>query len=106
MLTSFFKSLTCVGSLWSRPFAQLSLFAFPFWFRLVRLRVPWQVNAQNSRTPPNTHVQLTVGIRPAKIGVYYAQAVSRFDGESTPASLPLTQTVSRLAALEGEKGDG
>ena len=50
MLTSFFKSLTCVGCLWLRPLEQLSLFAFPFWFRLVRLRMYTLVN--HTRTDP------------------------------------------------------
>jgi len=32
-----------------------------------------------------------------KLGLYYAQAVSRFDGESKSHPLPLTQTVGRLS---------
>ena len=38
-------------------------------------------------------MQWTVGIRSAKWSFFYAQAVYRFDGESTPAPPPLTQTV-------------
>jgi len=41
-------------------------------------------------------MQWTVGILSAKMGLYYAQAVSRFDGESKSRPLPLTQTVSPL----------
>jgi hypothetical protein len=55
MLTSFFKSLTCVGCLWLRPLEQLSLFAFPFWFRLVRVRVYTLV--KQTRTGPEDFAQ-------------------------------------------------
>jgi len=36
------------------------------------------------------------GDSPTKLGLYYAQAVSRFDGESKSRPLPLTQTVRLL----------
>ena len=42
------------------------------------------------------------GDSPAKLGLYYAQAVSRFDRESTPAPLPLTPDVSWQSKQQGE----
>jgi len=45
-------------------------------------------------------VQWTVGICPAILGLYYAQAVSRFDGESK--SRPTATNANRWAALSDE----
>jgi hypothetical protein len=41
-------------------------------------------------------VQRTVGIRPAKLAFFYTLSFFCFDGESTPAPPPLTQTVRQL----------
>jgi hypothetical protein len=100
MLTSFFKSLTCVGCLWSRPFAQLSLFGFPFWFRLVRVRVYTLV--YQTRTGPERLCtgcfKNQIAMRPCKNGLVRLGLMwQRIEPELTTISRAATSIHNRWA---------